>query len=69
MSAVLLVIMVSGTLPLVMQMSLLVNKWVKATSLMQWYQSYLGDLVMIIRLNMPRFSLWMQLSVAFCHGE
>jgi hypothetical protein len=46
MSAVLPVIMVSGTLSLVIYTVLLVDEWINASSLIQWSQSTLGELVL-----------------------
>ncbi len=48
MSAVQLVIMVSGTLPLVMYMSIQVEEQISASSSIQWSHETLGDPVLII---------------------
>ncbi len=69
MLAVLPVIMVSGTSPLVIYTELLVKEQINASSLIQWAQSTLGELVLIILPDTPRFSSRIQLSAACCHGE
>jgi hypothetical protein len=69
MLAVLPVIMVSGTLPLVMYILLLVEEWINASSSVQWSQSTLGEPVLIILGDIPHFSSWIQPSAACYHRE
>ena len=69
MLAVLPVIMVSGTSPLVIYTELLVNERINASSSIQWSQSTLGEPVLIILRDTPCFSLRIQPSAACCHGE